>query len=108
LNRNKIVVTDGAFQMWVDDVLQPGTPVIEASTNLAVWAPVSTNSTPTNTLFYTDPDASNHLRRFYRAFHLPYARSVSRTRTHPDSPQEQQLANHKERKERKEGSLAKE
>jgi hypothetical protein len=48
-----------------------GTLVIEASTNLAGWAPVFTNTTPTNVLFYTDPDASNYLRRFYRAFQFP-------------------------------------
>jgi hypothetical protein len=64
-------LTNGTFQMRVDDVLQPGTLVIEASTNLAGWAPVFTNTTPANVLFYTDPDASNYLRRFYRAFQFP-------------------------------------
>ena len=52
-------LTNGTFQMRVDDVLQPGTLVIEASTDLAGWAPVFTNTTPTNVLFYTDPDAGN-------------------------------------------------
>ena len=36
--------------------------MIEASTNLAGWAPVFTNTTPTNVLFYTDPDAGNFRR----------------------------------------------
>jgi uncharacterized delta-60 repeat protein len=45
--------TNGVFQMRVDEVLQPGTLVIEASADLAVWAPVFTNTTPTNVLFYT-------------------------------------------------------
>ena len=45
--------------------------VIEASTNLAGWAPVFTNTTPTNVLFYTDPDAGNSPTRFYRAFQFP-------------------------------------
>jgi uncharacterized delta-60 repeat protein len=64
-------LTNGAFQMRVDNVLQPGTLVIEASTNLAGWAPVFTNTMPTNVLFYTDPDAGNSLTRFYRAFQFP-------------------------------------
>ena len=57
--------------MRVDAVLQPGTLVIEASTNLAVWTPVFTNTTPTNVLFYTDPDVGNAPTRFYRAFQCP-------------------------------------
>jgi hypothetical protein len=65
-------LTNGTFKMRVDDVLKPGTLVIEASTNLAGWAPVFTNTTPTNMLFYTDPDAGNSPTRFYRAFQFPY------------------------------------
>jgi uncharacterized delta-60 repeat protein len=64
-------LTNGTFQMRADDVLQPGTLVIEASTNLAGWSPVLTNTTPTNVLFYTDPDAGNYPWRFYRAFQFP-------------------------------------
>ena len=64
-------LTNGTFRMRVDDVLQPGTLVIEASTNLAGWAPVFTNITPTNVLFYTDPDASSSPTRLYRAFQFP-------------------------------------
>jgi uncharacterized delta-60 repeat protein len=64
-------LTNGTFRMRLDDVLQPGTLVIEASTNLAGWAPVFTNTTPTNVLFYTDPDASSSPTRFYRTFQFP-------------------------------------
>ncbi len=64
-------LTNGAFQMRVDDVLQPGTLVIEAGTNLAGWVPIFTNTTTTNVLFYTDPDAGNAPTRFYRAFQFP-------------------------------------
>jgi hypothetical protein len=64
-------LTNGMFQMRVDDVLQPGTLVIEACTNLAGWAPLFTNPTPTNVVFYTDPDAGNLPTRFYRAFQFP-------------------------------------
>jgi len=45
--------------------------VIEVSTNLAGWASVLTNTTPTNVLFYTDPDAGSYSTRFYRAFLFP-------------------------------------
>jgi hypothetical protein len=64
-------LTNGTVQLQVDDVLQPGTLVIEASTNLTGWSPVFTNTTPTNVLFYTDPEAGNNLWRFYRAFQFP-------------------------------------
>jgi hypothetical protein len=63
--------TNGRFQVQVDGVLQPGTLVIEASTDLAGWVPVFTNTTSTNVLMYTDPDAGNSPRRFYRAFQFP-------------------------------------
>jgi len=63
-------VADSSFQMLVDN-LQPGTLVIEAGTNLADWGPVFTNTTPTNVLFYTDPEAGSFPGRFYRAFQFP-------------------------------------
>ncbi len=61
-------VTNGTFQMRVDNVLQTGTLVVEACTNLVEWRPVFTNTVPTNVVFYTDPGAGNYRRRFYRAF----------------------------------------
>jgi uncharacterized delta-60 repeat protein len=66
-------LTNGTFQLRVGDVLQPGTLVIEVCTNLFTtnWASVFTNTTPTNVLFYTDPDAGNAPTRFYRAFQFP-------------------------------------
>ena len=63
--------TNGTFQMRVDGVLQPGTLVIEASTDLTGWLPLFTNTTPTNVLFYTDPDVGSSPMRFYRAFQFP-------------------------------------
>ena len=68
---NGLQLTNGTFQMRVDQVLQPGTLVIEASTDLTVWAPVSTNTVSTNVLFYTDPGAGNLSGRFFRAFQFP-------------------------------------
>ena len=63
-------LTNGTFQMLVDN-LQPGPVVVQACRNLTGWAPVFTNTTPTNVLFYTDPEASNNPTRFYRAFQFP-------------------------------------
>jgi len=64
-------VTNGAFQMRVGGLLPPGTLGIEASTNLAGWAPVFANTTPTKGLCYTDPEAVGHFWWFYRAFQFP-------------------------------------
>ncbi len=58
---------DRAFKLRVDDPAQAPTLVVEASTNLRAWAPVFTNTTPTNVLFYTDTGAGGYLGRFYRA-----------------------------------------
>ena len=52
--------TNGTFQMRVDEVLQPGTLVIEASTNLAGWRRSLPTPRPPMSLFYTDPEAGNH------------------------------------------------
>ena len=40
---------------------------LEASIDLKQWSPVTTVTNLTGTLEFTDPDAANHLRRFYRA-----------------------------------------
>ncbi len=64
-------LTNGTFQMRVDNVLQACTLVVEACTNLAGWRPVFTNTAPTNVVFYTDPGAGGSPRRYYRAFQFP-------------------------------------
>ncbi len=43
------------------------TVVIEASTNLAAWTPLLTNSPPTGCFHFNDPDSTNFTQRFYRA-----------------------------------------
>jgi uncharacterized delta-60 repeat protein len=63
-------MTNGILGVQADNV-QPGPLVIEACTDLASWLPIFTNTTPTNVLFYTDPDAGNYPGRFYRAFQSP-------------------------------------
>jgi len=39
---------------------------IQASTDLGQWSTLTTVTNLTGTLEFTDPDAANHLRRFYR------------------------------------------
>jgi hypothetical protein len=43
------------------------TVLIEASTNLASWTPLLTNSLLAGNLYFNDPDSTNIARRFYRA-----------------------------------------
>jgi hypothetical protein len=42
------------------------TYVLEASTNLINWIPLSTNTAATNQFYLSDPGASNFPSRFYR------------------------------------------
>jgi hypothetical protein len=46
--------TNGAFRL-------------EASTNLVDWISLGSIETVSNALYYADPSATNHVRRFYRA-----------------------------------------
>ena len=39
---------------------------VQASIDLKQWSPVTTVTNLTGTLEFTDPDAANHSRRFYR------------------------------------------
>ena len=39
---------------------------VQASTDLDQWLPITTVTNLTGTLEFTDPDAANDLRRFYR------------------------------------------
>jgi len=41
--------------------------VIQASTDLKNWTPISTNAAPTGSVSYTDAAATNLLFRYYRA-----------------------------------------
>ena len=40
---------------------------VQASTDLKQWSPVTTVTNLAGTLEFTDPDAANFMRRFYRA-----------------------------------------
>jgi len=47
--------TNGTFQMRVDDVLQPGTLVIEAATKLVNWTALATNTLGIGPLHFSEP-----------------------------------------------------
>ncbi len=50
----------------------PGqTVVIQASTNLAVWTPLATNTLGTGPLYFSDPGSTDLPQRFYRAVVVP-------------------------------------
>ena len=67
--------TNGRSQFGFD-VLAPGDVgqrlVIQASTNLVNWAPLQTNVLNSFLFHFSDPNASNFTRQFYRAQMLPY------------------------------------
>ena len=54
----------GAFrvQSWKGKAFE-----VQASTDLKQWSPVTTATNLTGTLEFTDSDAANLMRRFYRA-----------------------------------------
>jgi len=64
-------LTNGVFQILVENSFPLNAVVIEASTNLTDWSALFTNAMPTNVLFYTDLDARSLPWRFYRALQRP-------------------------------------
>ena len=44
---------------------------IHASSNLTAWALLATLTNETGQVAYTDLEATNHTRRFYRAYQFP-------------------------------------
>jgi streptogramin lyase len=57
--------TTNGFHFWLTGPV--GVYVIQASTNLANWVPLATNSNPGGLWDYTDPSTIGVGRRFYRA-----------------------------------------
>ena len=70
LASRKMFFTSGCLSRYLSGT-NGRSVVIEGSTNLAGWEAISTNTTPTNVLFHTDPEAGSHRWRFYRAFQSP-------------------------------------
>ena len=60
-----------AFQFLVTGNVPGKENVIEASTNLINWLPISTNLTQTNSYMFLDTEATNFSRRFYRVLLNP-------------------------------------
>lgn len=58
--------SNGAFGLNVTGVVPGRTNFVEVSTNLGAWKVVSTNSSSTNSFFFTDNVATNFSRQFYR------------------------------------------
>ena len=54
------------FQLTFAGVVPGRTNVVEASPDLLVWTPISTNVTATNNFTILDSDATNSSQRFYR------------------------------------------
>lgn len=69
----QILSTDGSFGFRTNQFgfnlagLIGQTVVVEASTNLTSWTPLTTNTLSTPTLYFSDPSASSLPLRFYRA-----------------------------------------
>jgi hypothetical protein len=61
---------DGSFELTMLG-LPHMTHVIEASSNLQNWTPISTNTPQSNTTLFIDPNASASPSRFYRAVRCP-------------------------------------
>jgi hypothetical protein len=65
---SSMAMNNGSFTFQVTG--SPGSYVVQASSDLTTWAPVSTNSIPAGSSSFTFSDnaATNYTRRFYRAF----------------------------------------
>ncbi len=58
-------MTANGFQLRVEGATGSNY-VVQASTDLAKWTSIATNSAPTGIMDYTDTEARNHPQRFYR------------------------------------------
>jgi len=63
-------VQANGFQFTFKGVTPGATNIVEASTDMVVWTPISTNVSATNQFTTMDATATNFSRRFYRAKEL--------------------------------------
>ena len=66
-----VKLPEGGIRLTATTVLPGRTNVIQASSNLADWVSVFTNSAPTNSFTFTDNSATNSTLGFYRLLQLP-------------------------------------
>jgi plastocyanin len=66
-----MVLPDGRFQCTVSNLVPGKTYIIEASTNLVNWTPISTNVAASTMESYVDDGAAAFRHRCYRSVHLP-------------------------------------
>jgi hypothetical protein len=59
---------DGRFQFDVVTSFPDQETVIQASTNLSDWVPISTNRPSSNTFTFTESSRATNRHRFYRVF----------------------------------------
>jgi glucose/arabinose dehydrogenase/PKD repeat protein len=62
--------TDGALELSITGQIG-ASYLTEASTNLTVWVPISTNVNSSGTIKLSDAEMQNFTQRFYRAFLVP-------------------------------------
>jgi plastocyanin len=66
-----LVLSDGRFQCTVSNLVTSKTYIMQASTNLVDWVPISTNVAASSVESYVDDGAAAFPRRCYRSVHLP-------------------------------------
>lgn len=66
-----VKMPSGAIHLTVAGIIPGATNIIEASTDLLTWTPISTNVATSTTFAVIDSDASALDRRFYRLLQLP-------------------------------------
>jgi plastocyanin len=66
-----LVLPDGRFQCTVSNLVPGKTYIMEASTNLVNWTPISTNVAASSMEGYRDDGAAAFRRRWYRSVQLP-------------------------------------
>jgi subtilisin-like proprotein convertase family protein len=67
---NPMMLPDGRFQTTLQS-LPRMTHVIEASSDLATWTPISTNTLSASSVIILDPPPPGVSHRFYRAIRCP-------------------------------------